>query len=63
MRIDRVEFAAALARADLTVKELAEKSGLSRGTISNIKTGKSCAKETGKKLAEILGKQIIAREG
>ena len=36
MRIDRVEFAAALARADLNVKQLAEKSGVSRVTITAV---------------------------
>lgn len=62
MRIDRVEFAAALARADLTVKQVAELSGLSRGTITSVKTGKSCSRETAYKLAAILGRDIIAKE-
>lgn len=59
MRIDRVKFAAALARADLNVKQLAERSGVSRVTISSIKSGKSCSKDTADKLAKILGRAII----
>lgn len=62
MRIDRVEFAAALARADLNVNRLAEMSGLSRGTITSVKSGKSCSKETAEKLAAVLGRDII-KEG
>lgn len=59
MRIDRVKFAASLARADLTVNQLAKLSGVSRVTISSVKTGKSCSKNTADKLAAILGYDII----
>ncbi len=59
MRIDRVKFAAALARADLKVAELAERAGLSKGTVTSVKSGKSCSKQTGEKLAAILGRDII----
>lgn len=59
MRIDRVKFAAALAREDLNVKQLAEKSGVSRVTISSVKTGKSCSHATADKLAAVLGRDII----
>lgn len=62
MRIDRVTFAAALARADLNVKRLAELSGLSRGTITSVKTGKSCFQETADKLVAVLGRDIIKEE-
>ncbi|NBI66089.1 helix-turn-helix domain-containing protein [Pseudoflavonifractor sp. 60] len=61
MRIDRVAFAAALAREDLSVKRLAEKTGVSRVTISAVKTGKSCSAETARKLAAVLGADIIER--
>ena len=60
VRIDRIEFATALARADLNVKRLAEKSGLSRCTITAVKNGKSCSQDTADKLAAILGQDIIA---
>ncbi|MCH5261202.1 MAG: hypothetical protein J1F18_15755 [Lachnospiraceae bacterium] len=36
MRIDRVAFAAALARADINAKQLAELSGVSRVTITAV---------------------------
>ncbi len=62
MRINRVQFAAALAREDLNVKKLAEKTGLSRPTIQSIKSGKSCSEETGRKLAAILGNDIIEKK-
>lgn len=63
MRIDRVEFAAALARADLNVNRLAELSGLSRGTISSVKIGKSCSKDTAEKLVAVLGRDILQQPG
>lgn len=59
MRIDRIKFAAALARADLSCKQLSEKSGVSRVTITSVKGGKSCSNETAEKLAAILGREII----
>lgn len=62
MRIDRVKFAAALARADLKVCELAEKSGVSRVTITAIKGGKSCAPETARKLVSVLEPDIMEKE-
>lgn len=65
MRIDRVKFAAALARADLNGNQLAEKAGVSRGTVTAVRTGKSCSKETADKLATGLGvsvSELIADE-
>ena len=59
MRIDRVKFAAALARLDLNGNQLAEKAGVSRGTVTAVRTGKSCSKETADKLAAVLGRDII----
>lgn len=61
MRIDRVRVVTEMARKDLTVKRLAEMSGLSRVTVSSIKNGKSCSKETAEKLAAILGRDIIEK--
>ena len=60
MRIDRVKFAAALASKDIKVYELANMTGLSRGTITGVKTGKSCSKSTADKLTAVLGEDIIA---
>lgn len=62
MRIDRVAFAAALARKDITCKQLAALSGVSRGTITGVKTGKSCSRDTADKLAAVLGVEIIRKE-
>lgn len=59
MRINREKFAAALARLDINNNQLAERAGLSRGTITAIKTGKSCSAETADKLVKVLGKDIL----
>ena len=59
MRIDRVKLAAEMARADLNVKRLSELSGLSRATVTGVKSGKSCSKDTANKLAAVLGREII----
>ena len=59
MRIDRVKFIAAMARAEITVLKLADKSGVSRPTITAVRTGKSCSKETADKLAAVLGPEIL----
>ena len=55
MRIDRIKLAAAMIHADLNVKTLAERAGLSRVTVTSIKTGKSCSQTTAEKLAAGLG--------
>ena len=62
VRIDRVELAAALARKDLNVMRLAELAGVSRNTVTAVKNGKSCSKETADKLVAVLGRSIIDRE-
>ena len=62
MRINRERFAAALARMDLNGNQLAAKAGVSRGTVTAVKTGKSCSPETAEKLAEVLGREIIEKE-
>lgn len=63
MRIDRVKFAAALARLDLNGNKLAEQAGVSRGTVTAVRTGKSCSKETAEKLAAVLGRDILQQQG
>lgn len=59
MRINRERFAAALVRLDLTGNQLAAKAGISRGTVTAVKTGKSCSTQTAEKLAAVLGREII----
>ena len=62
MRIDRVAFAAALARRDINQKRLAELSGVSRVTITAVKSGKTCSEETARKLEAVLGPEIMEKE-
>ena len=59
MRINKVALAAEMARVDMNCKQLAALSGVSRVTITSIKSGKSCSKETAEKLARVLGRGII----
>ena len=61
MRISRERFAAAMARLDITGNGLAEMAGVSRGTVTAVKNGKSCSVQTANKLAAILGRGIIER--
>lgn len=58
VRIDRIKFATALLKADINMKELSERSGMSRTTISAVKQGKSCSPETAQKLADGLGVKL-----
>lgn len=62
MRINRERFAAALARADLKIYELAQQAALSRGTVTSVKGGKSCSEDTARKLVAVLGPEIIEKE-
>lgn len=55
MRIDRIKLITELARADMKLYELAERSGLSRNTVITVKGGKSCSASTAEKLAAGLG--------
>ena len=55
MRIDRIKFVAELTRQDMTQKRLADLSGVSRATINNIKSGKSCSEEVANSIAKALG--------
>lgn len=65
MRIDRVKLAAALARADMTTVQLAKIAGVSRGTVSVVKGGKSCTEKTAQRIADGLGiplSDLLAKE-
>lgn len=62
MRIDRVKFATALARKDIKVFQLAELAGVSRATVTSVKSGKSCSSNTAEKLAAVLGPEILEGE-
>lgn len=63
VRINRVAFAAEMAHRDINCKRLVELSGVSRVTVTAVKNGKSCSKETADKLAAVLGPEIIEKGG
>lgn len=46
MRVDRVKLIAEMARQEISVQELAEKAGISRATITGMRGGKSCARNS-----------------
>ncbi len=58
MKIDRVKLIAEMARAETGVSDLSEKSGVSRATISAIRSGKGCTRETALKIARALGVDV-----
>lgn len=55
IKIDRIKLVSELTRQDMTQKQLAELSGVSRATINYIKGGKRCTDEVGQKIAKALG--------
>ena len=55
MRISGPKLAYHLADQEITLTKLSAKAGVSRGTLSMIKSGKRCSDETGLKIAEALG--------
>lgn len=55
MKIDSAKLAAELTRKRMTQKQLAEKAGVSRVTVSAVKCGKTCTKAVGAAIAEALG--------
>jgi putative transcriptional regulator len=59
MRINREKLAVALVRLGLNGKQLAEKAGLSRGTVTAVRSGKSCSFATAQKIAAVLGGDVI----
>ena len=58
VKVDRISFVVALTKSGLTGKQLAERSGVARGTISAVKCGKTCSEETVSKLAAGLGVSV-----
>lgn len=55
MRINRVAFAVAATRAELTGGQIAKEAGLSQATVSAVKNGKSCTMGTAMRIADALG--------
>ena len=58
MRIDRKKLVCAMMDKEINVKELAEKSGVSKQTVSNVKNGKSCIDAVGNAIANALGVSV-----
>ena len=58
VKVDRISFVVALMKSGLTGKQLAERSGVARGTISAVKCGKTCSEKTISKLAAGLGVSV-----
>lgn len=58
MRIDRTRFVVAMLKRDCTTVQLAEKTGLSRGTVSAVKNGKRCSDKTANRIAKALGVDV-----
>ena len=54
MRIDRVKLIAEMARRDMRVQELADKSTVSRATVTALRGGKSCNENSIRRVANAL---------
>ena len=62
VRIDRVAMIAEMARREINCNRLVALSGVSRVTVTAVRNGKSCSKETADKLVAVLGHDIIRKE-
>lgn len=60
--MNRVAIITEMARRHMTCNKLVELSGVSRVTITAVRNGKSCSRETADKLAAVLGRGIIRKE-
>ncbi len=58
MNINRIQLITEMAKQDVSVKELAERSGVSRATISALRSGKKASAETIDKIVKALGKDL-----
>ena len=58
MRIDRIKLISEMAIQGIKVGELSEKAGVSRVTISAMRSGKSCAKNSAIHVARALGVDV-----
>lgn len=54
MKINKIKLITLMAEKNLSVNDLAGKAGISRGTLSAIKAGKTCYIKTAKALADAL---------
>ncbi|HJC73324.1 MAG TPA: helix-turn-helix transcriptional regulator [Candidatus Ruthenibacterium merdavium] len=58
MRIDRIKLISEMAIQEIKVGELSEKAGVSRVTISAMRSGKSCTKNSAIHVARALGVDV-----
>jgi len=58
VRVDRKKLVIAMMDRDMNTIQLAELTGLSRATISGIRCGKSCAKDTLDRINKALGVDV-----
>lgn len=63
MRLNREAVVLGMLRLDLTGQELARRAGVSESTITAVRSGKSCSLGTGRKLAAVLGPEILQSMG
>lgn len=54
VRIDRVKLITCMAEKEMSSRQLAELSGITPSTISNIRSGKTCAFKTAEAIAKAL---------
>ena len=56
MKLDRIKLITEMARKRMTVVEMAKITGISRVTITNVRSGKSCSAGVGYAIAKDLNK-------
>ena len=61
--MDRVAIITEMAKRHMNCNQLVELSGVSRVTMTAVRSGKSCSQETADKLVAVLGHDIIKQEG
>ena len=60
--MDRMDIITEMAKRHMSCNQLVELSGVSRVTLTAVRSGKSCSKETADKLVAVLGHDIIREE-
>lgn len=59
LRINREKMLIAMLRLGINGKKLVERAGVSRSTVTAVRSGKSCSEDTARKLASVLGNDIL----
>lgn len=54
MRIDRVKLITLMAQREVSASRLSQMSGLTKATISNVRSGKTCNEKTANAIADAL---------